>query len=95
MHVFGNSCVRTDDKQLETAVTQGHKWWVLSEKLPHESAEMISNYRNSDQNSNQVSTETKLKKGSTVHACALPWPVITVAQIDASLNLLKLLVLVP
>ena len=46
-----------DDQSLRRAVEQGHKWWVLKEGIPPESATLISNYRNSDQNTNQVHIE--------------------------------------
>ena len=47
----------TDDHNLRRAVEQGHKWWVLKEDIPPESATLIYNYRNSDQNTNQVHIE--------------------------------------
>jgi hypothetical protein len=43
-----------DDKALQAAVEHGHKWWILSEKISSEEAMLISEYRNSDQNTNQV-----------------------------------------
>ena len=35
-------------------MAQGHKWWILSEKIPEDIAVMVSEYRNSDQNNNQA-----------------------------------------
>ncbi len=43
-----------DDKALQAAVEHGHKWWILSEKITAEEAILVSEYRNSDQNTNQV-----------------------------------------
>jgi len=43
-----------DDENLKRAVQQGHRWWVLKETIPPEAAAMISDYRNSDNNTNQV-----------------------------------------
>ncbi len=39
---------------LETAVSQGHRWWLRSEDISEEDCVMISEYRNADQNTNQV-----------------------------------------
>jgi hypothetical protein len=44
----------TDDGALHKAVTEGHKWYILSESIPEEEAIMVSEYRNADQNTNQA-----------------------------------------
>ena len=42
------------DKELASAVAEGHRWWVLSEDTPEEDQLLISEYRNSDQNTAQA-----------------------------------------
>jgi hypothetical protein len=49
-----------DDKALAGAVEHGHRWWILSESTPEDVAIMISDYRNSDQNTNQVAQPKKI-----------------------------------
>ena len=43
-----------EDDALRKAVDEGHRWWILAEDIPDEDAVMISEYRNSDQNTNEV-----------------------------------------
>ena len=43
-----------DDRDLATAVENGHRWWVLKETTPEDVQLMISEYRNNDQNTSQV-----------------------------------------
>ena len=42
------------DKELANAVAEGHRWWVLSEDTPVEVQLLISEYRNSEQNTAQA-----------------------------------------
>jgi hypothetical protein len=65
-NILSTSFVCSDDKQLAAAVMQGHKWWVLAEALPQDAAQLISDYRNSDQNSNQVWRLSALRP---THSC--------------------------
>ena len=53
-------CDATVDRELANAVAHGHKWHVLSERCPPDTQRRISEWKNQDQNSNQVRHEIEL-----------------------------------
>ena len=52
--LFRMALLRGQDNDLQQVVSSGHKWWILNHGIPDDMATMISEYRNSDQNTNQV-----------------------------------------
>ena len=46
-----------EDDILQRVVQRGHKWWLLSCEIPDPDAHEISEWRNSDNNNNQVNHE--------------------------------------
>ena len=51
------------DTALANAVSRGHVWYILSDELPEQEAIMISEYRNSDNNTNQFKHEMEHIRG--------------------------------
>eukprot|EP00959_Pyramimonas_sp_CCMP1952_P463630 9485273-Pyramimonas_sp.AAC.1 len=52
-----------DDKALADAITKGHVWWLVNEAMPDTEAVMISEWRNSDNNTSQVKHEIEHIRG--------------------------------
>ena len=58
--VDGHICDASKDADLQVVVERGHKWYLLSEKTPVAEQKMLSEWKNQDQNSNQVRHEIEL-----------------------------------
>ncbi len=53
-------CDAGKDAKLAEAIKHGHRWIILSEKVPVEDQLAISEWRNADQNVNQVRHELEI-----------------------------------
>ena len=58
--VDGRERDASNNADLHIVVERGHKWFLLSEKTPVDEQNMLSEWKNQDQNSNQVSHEIEL-----------------------------------
>ena len=56
----GWKCDASKDADLHIVVERGHKWFLLSEKTPVDEQKMLSEWKNQDQNSNQVRHDIEL-----------------------------------
>ena len=55
----GGACPQ-GDKALQHAVEKGHKWFILAEDCPDDECFLMSEYRNSEQNTSQVRTSVSV-----------------------------------
>jgi len=63
MSIAGEAFDVGDDANLARVTTRGHKYWILDCEIPDKDAVEISEWRNSDNNNNQVKHEVEHLRG--------------------------------
>ena len=58
--------VPSDDIELQNEVNLGHMYWILDESISASEAQLVSEWRNADQNQNQLNSEVQTLR--SIHA---------------------------
>ena len=87
--IDGRLCEVNTDADLASFVERGHKWWLLDDACPVAEQMVISEWKNQDQNANQVRHEIQLIRSiqTVCHREASVASVASVASIAGAVNL--------